>query len=61
MTIKKRLTRYGNSDDKTLLQVPDGASIVFTPLKSKVREKRFSASLKKINQKYGKVLKKLAE
>ncbi len=50
-------------DDTTLLQVstPDGVSIVITPLKNKAQQKRFSSSLKKINKKYGRTLKRLAE
>jgi len=78
MTIKKKLTKHGNSfalvierpildllgiDDTTLLQVstPDGASIVITPVKTKALRAKFSSSLKKINKKYGRALKKLAE
>lgn len=47
----------------TLLQIstPDGASIVITPVKDKAQQKRFSASLKKINKKYSGALKRLAE
>ncbi len=50
-------------DDTTLLQVstPDGTSIVITPIKNKAELKRFSTSLKKINKKYGRALKRLAE
>lgn len=50
-------------DDETLLQIstPDGASIVITPLKSKAQQRRFSSSLRKINKKYGRALKRLAE
>jgi antitoxin component of MazEF toxin-antitoxin module len=78
MTIKKKLTKHGNSlalvierpildllgiDDTTLLQVstPDGTSIVITPLKSAAEKRRFSSALKKINKKYGRALKRLAE
>lgn len=50
-------------DSDTLLQIstPDGASIVITPLKSKTQKNKFSNSLKKINKKYGRALKRLAE
>lgn len=50
-------------DSETLLQIstPDGASIVITPIKSKAEQRRFSASLKKINKKYEHALKRLAE
>jgi antitoxin component of MazEF toxin-antitoxin module len=50
-------------DSETLLQIstPDGASIVITPVKSKAEQRRFSTSLKKVNKKYGRALKRLAE
>lgn len=50
-------------DKNTPLQIstPDGMSIVITPLKSKAQQRRFSSSLKKINKKYGRALKRLAE
>lgn len=50
-------------DSDTLLQIstPDGASIVITPLKTKTQKTKFSSSLKKINKKYGRALKRLAE
>ncbi|HAZ15208.1 MAG TPA: AbrB family transcriptional regulator [Parachlamydiales bacterium] len=56
------LELLGISSD-TLLQIstPDGASIVITPVKNKVQRRRFSSSLQKINKKYGKALKRLAE
>lgn len=50
-------------DATTPLEVssPDGTSIVITPVKNKSHQKRFSSSLKKINKKYGRALKRLAE
>lgn len=50
-------------DSETLLQIstPDGISIIITPVKSKAQQHRFSTSLKKINKKYGRALKHLAE
>ena len=50
-------------DSETLLQIstPDGISIIITPVKSKMQKQRFSTSLKKINKKYGRALKRLAE
>lgn len=47
----------------TLLQIstPDGASIVITPVKNKSNQRRLSTSLKKINKKYSRTLKRLAE
>ncbi len=50
-------------DDETMLQIstPDGTSIVITPLKNKALKRKFSSSLRKINKKYGRVLKNLAE
>lgn len=78
MTVRKKLTKHGNSyaliierpilellgiDSDTLLQIstPDGSSIVITPVKSKTEKKKFSAALQKINRKYGRALKNLAE
>ena len=75
MSITKRLTKHGNSyalvierailelldiDDKTLLQIstPDGETIVVTPVRNK---KQISDSIKKVNKKYGRTLKRLAE
>lgn len=50
-------------DSETLLQIstPDGVSIIITPVKNKALQHRFSTSLKKINKKYGRTLKRLAE
>jgi antitoxin MazE len=50
-------------DSETLLQIstPDGISIIITPMKSKAQKHRFATSLKKINKKYGRTLKRLAE
>ena len=50
-------------DGDTLLEIstPDGNSIVITPLKTKEEKRRFSSALKKINKKYGRTLKHLAE
>ncbi len=76
MTITKKLTKHGNSyaviierpildllgiDSDTPLQIstPDGCSIVITPLKD--GKKKFKQGLKKINKKYNRALKNLAE
>ncbi|MCI5052631.1 MAG: hypothetical protein MRY21_05805 [Simkaniaceae bacterium] len=76
MSVKKKLTKHGNSyalviekailellgiDDQTLLQIstPDGSTIVVTPIHEE--EKDISKSLSKVNKKYKKTLKKLAE
>lgn len=50
-------------DSTTLLQIstPDGASITITPMKSKEQKHRFASSLKKINKKYHRTLKRLAK
>ncbi len=63
LVIERPILELLGIDDTTLLQVstPDGASIVITPVKNKSQKKRFSASLKKINKKYGRALKRLAE
>ncbi len=63
LVIERPILELLGIDDTTLLQVstPDGASIVITPIKNGTQKKKFSASLKKINKKYGRTLKKLAE
>ncbi len=78
MTIRKRLTKHGNSyaliierpilellgiDSDTLLQIstPDGSSIVITPVKSEQQREQFASSLEKVNKKFGRALKRLAE
>ena len=50
-------------DGETILQIstPDGVSIVITPMKTRAQKRKFSSSLRKINKKYGRVLKDLAE
>lgn len=50
-------------DGNTLLHIstPDGVSIVITPIKTKGEKRRFSTALKRINKKYNRVLKNLAE
>ncbi|HKZ00549.1 MAG TPA: hypothetical protein VJ112_05255 [Rhabdochlamydiaceae bacterium] len=63
LVIERPILELLGIDDTTLLQVstPDGASIVITPLKNKSQQRLFSSSLKKINKKYGRTLKRLAE
>jgi antitoxin component of MazEF toxin-antitoxin module len=63
LVIEKPILELLGIDHTTLLHIstPDGTSIVITPLKNKSQEKRFSTSLKKINKKYGRTLKRLAE
>lgn len=50
-------------DNSTLLEIstPDGATIVITPVKSKAQKKKFKGVLQKINKKYSRALKNLAE
>jgi len=50
-------------DSDTLLEIstPDGSTIVITPVKTKTQQKKFKGALKKINKKYGRALKNLAE
>ena len=63
LVIERPILELLGIDDTTQLQIstPDGASIVVTPIKNKSQQKRFSTSLKKINKKYGRALKRLAE
>lgn len=61
--IERAILELLGIDDDTLLQIstPDGESIVITPLKSKAEKRRFSDSVKKVNKKYSRTLKRLAE
>jgi antitoxin MazE len=63
LVIERPILELLGIDDTTLLQVstPDGVSIVITPVKNKSQKRLFSVSLKKINKKYGRTLKRLAE
>lgn len=63
LVIERAILELLGIDNDTLLQIstPDGASIVITPVKNKTQQRRFSTSLKKINKKYGRTLKRLAE
>lgn len=73
----KRLTRHGNSlalvidrgvlemlriDPETPLALTtDGQSLVITPVRDATRQKRFRAALAKVNRRYGRALRRLAE
>lgn len=73
----KNLVPHGNSAaliiDKPILELlrvdmntpleitTDGENLIISPVHDKDRKKRFRAALEKINKKYGKTLKKLAE
>lgn len=63
LVIERPILNLLGIDSETLLEIstPDGTSIVITPIKTKTQQKRFAASLKKINKKYGGALKRLAE
>ena len=63
LVIERAILELLGIDADTLLQIstPDGSSIVVTPLKNKEEKQRFSNSMKKINKKYGRTLKRLAE
>ncbi len=63
LVIERPILELLGIDTDTLLRIstPDGASIVITPVKDKAQKRKFSSSLRKINKKYGRVLKNLAE
>jgi len=63
LIIERPILELLGIDSDTLLQIstPDGSSIVITPLKNQAQRKKFSSSLQKINKKYGRALKRLAE
>jgi antitoxin component of MazEF toxin-antitoxin module len=73
----KHLTKHGNSlalvidrgvldlldikADTPLSMTTDGKCLIVTPVRDPEREKRFRAALEKINKRYGKALKRLAD
>lgn len=73
----KQLTKHGNSwavvierpvmellkiEPETQLEITtDGRVLTITPVENNTRQKKFEAALTKVNQKYGRALKKLAE
>ena len=73
----KRLTKHGNSlalvIDKAVLELlgigaetplsisTDGSCLIITPVGSPRRRKEFAEALQKVNRRYGKTLKRLAE
>ena len=76
-TMIKKLTKHGNSMalviDKPLLEIlhieqdtplevaTDGDVLVVTPVRDKARQKKLERALEKVNKKYGRALKRLAE
>jgi antitoxin component of MazEF toxin-antitoxin module len=63
LIIEKPILELLGIDSTTLLDIstPDGSSIVITPLKSAARKRKFKNALNKINKRYGRALKNLAE
>lgn len=63
LIIERPILELLGIDTDTLLQIstPDGSSIVITPLKNTAQKKKFSSALRKINKRYGRALKRLAE
>jgi antitoxin component of MazEF toxin-antitoxin module len=63
LVIERAILELLGIDIDTPLQVstPDGCSIVITPLKSAGQKRKFKNALGKINKRYGRALKKLAE
>ncbi len=73
----KRLTKHGNSlalvidrgvldlleidADTPLSMTTDGKCLIVTPVRDPEREKRFRAALEKVNKRYGRALKRLAD
>jgi antitoxin component of MazEF toxin-antitoxin module len=73
----KHLTQHGNSAaliiDKPILELlnidmttpleitTDGRSLVISPVEDGARRRKFEASMKKVNSRHGRTLKKLAE
>ena len=72
----KKLTKHGNSlalvidkgvldllsiDDKTPLEIStDGKMLFISPVRDEERRRQFEGALEKVNKKYGRALKRLA-
>ena len=77
MAMVKTLAKHGNSlalvldrgildlldiDGATPLQITtDGKALIIAPVRDQQRAQRFESALAKVNQKYGRALKRLAE
>ncbi len=63
LIIERAILELLGIDSDTMLQIstPDGSSIVITPIKNAAQKRKFSSALKKINKKYSRTLKRLAE
>lgn len=77
MAMVKTLAKHGNSlalvldrgildlldiDGATPLQITtDGKALIIAPVRDQQRTQRFESALAKVNQKYGRALKRLAE
>lgn len=73
----KKLTRHGNSlalvidkgvlellniDDQTQLEIStDGTMLLINPVREEKRKKQFQRALEKVNTRYGRALKRLAD
>ena len=73
----KKLTRHGNSlalvidkgvldllniDDQTQLEIStDGTLLLISPVRDEKRKQQFHETLEKVNTKYGRALKRLAD
>ncbi len=61
LIIDKPILEMLKIDMNTLLEIStDGTNLIISPVRDKRREKRFRASLEKVNKEHGKTLKKLA-
>ncbi len=63
LIIEKPILELLGIDGETPLEIstPDGSSIVITPLKDTTRQRKFKSALVKINKRYGRTLKNLAQ
>lgn len=63
LIIEKPILELLGIDADTMLEVstPDGASIVITPVKTAAQKRKFKSALGKINKRYARALKNLAE
>ncbi|MEI6243200.1 MAG: AbrB/MazE/SpoVT family DNA-binding domain-containing protein [Chlamydiota bacterium] len=63
LVIERPILELLGIDSDTLLEIstPDGCSIIITPIKNVKQRKNFKSALRKINKRFGRTLKNLAE
>ena len=62
LVIERPILDLLNADSDTPFDITtDGHALILSPVKDKKRRKQFESALEKVNRKYGRALKNLAE